>query len=157
MSNANTEPVCLEIGPVCRKSCFTAPLTRRCKTKFPTVYPTIYLLKWKFWIQLSPNCSYKRRIDANWSVPTTFLIQIHLIVDEGRELLAGHHRPASERPFDCAALNARLVAFWVLGVPGHPIVLWFYRVCFFVWFDSLRPISNLSVKQGRVFLELNQY
>ena len=22
----------------------------------------------------------------------------------------------------------------------------------FVWFDSLRPINNLSVKQGRVFL-----
>ena len=22
---------------------------------------------------------------------------------------------------------------------------------FFVWFDSLRPINNLSVKQGRVF------
>ena len=28
-----------------RKSCFTAALTRRCKTKFPTVYPTIYLPK----------------------------------------------------------------------------------------------------------------
>ena len=25
-------------------------------------------------------------------------------------------------------------------------------VCLFVWFDSLRPINNLSVKQGRVFL-----
>ena len=24
--------------------------------------------------------------------------------------------------------------------------------CLFVWFDSLRPINNLSVKQGRVFL-----
>ena len=22
----------------------------------------------------------------------------------------------------------------------------------FIWFDSLRPINNLSVKQGRVFL-----
>ena len=22
----------------------------------------------------------------------------------------------------------------------------------FVWFDSLRPINNLSIKQGRVFL-----
>ena len=31
------------------------PLMRRRKTKFPTVYPTIYLPKWKFWIQLSPN------------------------------------------------------------------------------------------------------
>ena len=38
-----------------RKSCFTAPLTRHHKTKFPTVYPMIYLPKWKFWIQLSPN------------------------------------------------------------------------------------------------------
>ena len=28
-----------------RKSRFTAPLTRRRKTKFPTVYPTIYLPK----------------------------------------------------------------------------------------------------------------
>ena len=32
---------------------FTAPLALPCKTEFPTVYPTIYLLKWKFWIQLS--------------------------------------------------------------------------------------------------------
>ena len=38
-----------DLGPNClkrkhvRKSRFTAPLTRRCKTKFPTVYPTIYL------------------------------------------------------------------------------------------------------------------
>ena len=28
-----------------RKLYFTAPLTRRCKTKFPTVYTTIYLPK----------------------------------------------------------------------------------------------------------------
>ena len=29
-----------------------------------------------------------------------------------------------------------------------------FKFCFvcFVWFDSLRPINNLSVKQGRVFL-----
>ena len=26
------------------------------------------------------------------------------------------------------------------------------RFCLFVWFDSLRPINNLSDKQGRVFL-----
>ena len=38
-----------------RKSRFMASLTRRRKTKFPTVYPTIYLPKWKCWIQLSPN------------------------------------------------------------------------------------------------------
>ena len=25
-------------------------------------------------------------------------------------------------------------------------------ICLFVWFDSLRPINNLLVKQGRVFL-----
>ena len=32
--------------------------------------------------------------------------------------------------------------------------LYAYTVCLFlfVWFDSLRPINNLSVKQGRVFL-----
>ena len=41
-----------------RKSSFTAQLTRRCKTKFPTIYPTIYLPKWKFWIQLSPKWYY---------------------------------------------------------------------------------------------------
>ena len=39
-----------------QKSRFMAPLTRRRKTKFPTIYPTIYLPKWKFWIQLSPKC-----------------------------------------------------------------------------------------------------
>ena len=32
-------------------------MTRRRKTKFPTVYLTIYLPKWKNWIQLSPKCS----------------------------------------------------------------------------------------------------
>ena len=32
-----------------------AMLARRRKAKFPTGYPTIYLPKWKFWIQLSPN------------------------------------------------------------------------------------------------------
>ena len=40
-----------------RKSRFTAPLARRHKTKFPTVYPTIYLPKLQFWIQLSPKRS----------------------------------------------------------------------------------------------------
>ena len=29
---------------------------------------------------------------------------------------------------------------------------WVSSFCLFVWFDSLRPINNLSVKQGRVFL-----
>ena len=38
-----------------RKSRFTAPLVCHSKTKFPTVYQTIYLPKWKFWIQLSPK------------------------------------------------------------------------------------------------------
>ena len=27
-----------------------------------------------------------------------------------------------------------------------------YAQMFFVWFDPLRPINNISVKQGRVFL-----
>ena len=32
------------------------------------------------------------------------------------------------------------------------------KMLFFVWFDYLRPINNLSVKQGQVFLGgLNQY
>ena len=30
--------------------------------------------------------------------------------------------------------------------------LWLWNQGNFVWFDSLRPINNLSVKQGRVFL-----
>ena len=34
---------------------FTAPLTRRRKTKFPTVKPPIYLPKCQIWKQLSPN------------------------------------------------------------------------------------------------------
>ena len=38
-----------------RKLRFTAPLTRRRKTKFPTVKPPIYLPKWQIWMQLSPN------------------------------------------------------------------------------------------------------
>ena len=39
-----------------RKLRFTAPLTRRRKTKFPTVKPPIYLPKCQIWKQLSPNC-----------------------------------------------------------------------------------------------------
>ena len=35
---------------------FYALLTRRRKTKFPTVKPPIYLPKWKIWMQLSPKC-----------------------------------------------------------------------------------------------------
>ena len=38
-----------------RKLRFTAPLTRRRKTKFPTVKPPIYLPKCQIWKQLSPN------------------------------------------------------------------------------------------------------
>ena len=34
---------------------FTVPLTRRRKTKFPTVKPPIYLPKWQIWMQLSPK------------------------------------------------------------------------------------------------------
>ena len=30
---------------------------------------------------------------------------------------------------------------------GHTLI-----ICLFVWFDSLCPINNLSVKEGRVFL-----
>ena len=29
-----------------------------------------------------------------------------------------------------------------------------FTLIWFVWFDSLRPINNLSVKQGQVFLRL---
>ena len=29
--------------------------------------------------------------------------------------------------FDCPALNVGLVALWILGAPGHPMALWFYR------------------------------
>ena len=32
------------------------------------------------------------------------------------------------------------------------ILSWLDFVCLFVWFDSLRPINNLSVIKGRVFL-----
>ena len=37
------------------KARFMAPLARCHQTWFLTDYPTIYLQKWKFWIQLSPN------------------------------------------------------------------------------------------------------
>ena len=35
----------------------------------------------------------------------------------------------------------------------HKCLFWAYFFVCFVWFDSLRPINNLSVKQGRVFLD----
>ena len=34
---------------------FMQLVARRRKTKFPNVYPTIYLPKWNFWIHLSPK------------------------------------------------------------------------------------------------------
>ena len=34
----------------------------------------------------------------------------------------------------------------------HIIHTFSFEVCLFVWFDSLRPINNLSVIKGRVFL-----
>ena len=40
-----------------QKSHFAAPLMHCCKTKFLTVYPTIYLPKGNFCLQLSPNFS----------------------------------------------------------------------------------------------------
>ena len=59
-----------------RKSRFTAPLMRCRKTEFPTVYPTIYLPKWKFWIQLSPKsfdvkqnlCCNQLKYKLNWYI-----------------------------------------------------------------------------------------
>ena len=33
-----------------------------------------------------------------------------------------------------------------------PYIFYISFVCLFVWFDSLRPIDNLSIKQGRVLL-----
>ena len=52
-------------------------LKANCNIRKPTVYA---------YIPINTYCNYKKRIDANWSVPTTFLIQIQLIVDKGREL-----------------------------------------------------------------------
>ena len=41
----------------------------------------------------------------------------------------------------------------VHGLPQPPAIKYFPpKTCCFVWFDYLRPINNLSVKQGRVFL-----
>ena len=53
-----------------------APLTCHHKTKFPTIKPTIYLPKWKFWIQLSLNLlheseCFRDEVLFNWNIPYT--------------------------------------------------------------------------------------
>ena len=48
-----------------RKLRFTAPLTRRRKTKFPTVKPPIYLPKWQIW------CSYPLNDKTNATYEAT--------------------------------------------------------------------------------------
>ena len=51
-----------------------------------------------------------------------------------------------------------LIFFWkfvkmLQNLPSAAVVIGALRVNYlFVWFDSLRSINNLSVKQGRVFL-----
>ena len=50
-----------------RKLRFTAPLTRRRKTKFPTVKPPIYLPKCQIWKQLSPKYQNHRLKTASGS------------------------------------------------------------------------------------------
>ena len=42
------------------------------KTWFPTVYPMIYLPKWKFWIWLSPFLQFH----SNWSVASSIKLQV---------------------------------------------------------------------------------
>ena len=51
-----------------RKLRFTAPLTRRRKTKFPTVKPPIYLPKCQIWMQLSPNSAASDQGLRCWSL-----------------------------------------------------------------------------------------
>ena len=41
---------------------------------------------------------------------------------------------------------------WDLYADDLVIIADSLEECLFVWFDSLRPINNLSVNQGRVFL-----
>ena len=49
--------------------------------------------------------------------------------------------------------NSRWESRWhLLSVANHGKTVQYYFVCLFVWFDSLRPINNLSVKQEWVFL-----
>ena len=54
-------------------------------------------------------------------------------------------------PWYKLACNCISTPSMFLYVPCSPIIF----VCLFVWFDSLCPINNLSVKQGRVFLGWN--
>ena len=55
----------------------------------------------------------------------------------------------AKRPFICfhTLLTALSGSF---ENPKHVKLM--CKICLFVWFDSLRPINNLSVNQGWVFL-----
>ena len=45
---------------------FYGSLALRHKSKFPTVYPMIYLPKWKIWTQLSPKTKILRGLKKSW-------------------------------------------------------------------------------------------
>ena len=70
-----------------RKLRFTAPLTRRRKTKFPTVKKPIYLPKWQIWMQLSP----KDTVANFWRYPirrrVTYASALEYFVNERLEQL----------------------------------------------------------------------
>ena len=55
----------------------------RRKIKFPTVYRTMYLPKWKFWIQLYPNskeiCCYKECHYKEFSMYNTFFFLLYTV------------------------------------------------------------------------------
>ena len=56
--------------------------------------------------------------------------------------------------------NSGILTYWPhpqgqlngVGLRAKYLLPCCYLFCLFVWFDSLRPINNRSVKQGRVFL-----
>ena len=54
--------------------------------------------------------------------------------------------------FSMGNIVYRLGVLNCIDYSGWFLVLGLFRVVLFVWFDSLRPINNLSVIKGRVFL-----
>ena len=63
-----------------RKLRFTAPLTRRRKTKFPTVKPPIYLPKCQIWMQLSPKYLYFKNRYLHQQKEQIYLTEIEISV-----------------------------------------------------------------------------
>ena len=100
--------------------CIEAIWTPRVRTNYnvrKTNGICLHTNQYVLWLQKVNRCELKRSYDV--------FDPMQLYSSWGKRTISGHHQPASKMPFDGPALNACLVALWILGVPS--IALWFNR------------------------------